>query len=118
MLDHAAKPPVATGFDQVWADRIAELAACRNVWCKISGLATEAVWTDWDAERLQPYVAHVARCFGADRLIFGSDWPVCLLAGGYGVIKQALEQCLTQLGSGVRDKAFGANAVTAYRLPL
>lgn len=116
VLDHAAKPPIATGFDQAWADRIAELAACDNVWCKVSGLATEAVWTDWDAERLQPYVAHVARCFGEDRLIFGSDWPVCLLAGGYGVIKQVLEQCLMQLGPDVRDKAFGQNAIAAYRL--
>ncbi|BAM92105.1 conserved hypothetical protein [Bradyrhizobium oligotrophicum S58] len=117
VLDHAAKPPIATGFDQAWADRIAELAACDNVWCKVSGLATEAVWTEWDAERLQPYVAHVARCFGEDRLIFGSDWPVCLLAGGYGEIKRALEQCLAQLGPEIRDKAFGRNAIAAYRLP-
>jgi len=118
VLDHAAKPPIATGFDQDWADRIAELAACGNVWCKVSGLATEAVWTDWDAQRLQPYVTHVARCFGPDRLIFGSDWPVCLLAGAYGEIKQALEHCLTQLGAEIRDMAFGPNAIAAYRLPL
>jgi L-fuconolactonase len=118
VLDHAAKPPIATGFDQDWADRIAELAACGHVWCKVSGLATEAVWTDWDVEQLQPYVAHVARCFGPDRLIFGSDWPVCLLAGSYGEIKQALDQCLTQLGREIRDKAFGPNAVAAYRLPV
>ncbi|CCE03816.1 amidohydrolase family protein [Bradyrhizobium sp. STM 3809] len=117
VLDHAAKPPIATGFDQLWADRIAALAANGNVWCKVSGLATEAVWTDWDAERLQPYVTHVASCFGADRLIFGTDWPVCLLAGSYGEIKQALEQCLLRLGPDVRDKAFGRNAAAAYRLP-
>ncbi|CCD93905.1 conserved hypothetical protein [Bradyrhizobium sp. ORS 375] len=116
VLDHAAKPPIATGFDQQWADRIAELAASGNVWCKVSGLATEATWTDWDAERLQPYVTHVATCFGADRLIFGSDWPVCLLAGSYHEIKQALERCLTQLGPDFRGKAFGPNAVAAYRL--
>ncbi len=116
VLDHAAKPTIATGFDQNWADRVAELAACGNVWCKISGLATEAVWTDWDAERLLPYVAHVARCFGADRLIFGSDWPVCLLAGSYGAVKQALEHCLTQLDPHIRDKIFGQNATVVYRL--
>jgi len=62
-------------------------------------------------------VAHVARCFGEDRLIFGSDWPVCLLAGGYGEIKQAIERSLMQLGPDVRDKAFGRNAIAAYRLP-
>ncbi|WP_407159002.1 amidohydrolase family protein [Bradyrhizobium sp. STM 3557] len=116
VLDHAAKPPIASGFDRQWADRLAELAACGNVWCKISGLATEAVWNDWDAERLAPYVAHAAQCFGEDRLIFGSDWPVSLLAGSYGAIKQALEECLAKLGGAFRDKAFGPNAAAAYRL--
>jgi L-fuconolactonase len=116
VLDHAAKPPIATGFDRQWADRLAELAACGNVWCKISGLATEAKWDDWNAERLFPSVAHAAQCFGEDRLIFGSDWPVCLLAGRYDTIKRALEACLSKLGGAFRDKAFGPNAVTAYRL--
>ncbi|MGC2776335.1 MAG: amidohydrolase family protein [Bradyrhizobium sp.] len=116
VLDHCAKPPIATGFDRKWADCIAELAACGNVWCKVSGLATEAVWADWDAARLLPYVTHVARSFGEDRLIFGSDWPVCLLAGSYGAIKRATEHCLAQLGPPLRAKAFGPNAVTAYRL--
>lgn len=116
VLDHAAKPPIAEGFSKAWADRIAELASCGNVWCKISGLATEAKWNDWDAERLLPYVQHAATCFGEDRLIFGSDWPVCLLAGEYGQIKAALEECLAKLGPQVRDKAFGMNAARAYRL--
>ncbi|MCK1745350.1 amidohydrolase family protein [Bradyrhizobium sp. 139] len=117
VLDHAAKPPIAAGGSAEWADRIAALAACGNVWCKISGLATEAVWNDWNAERLLPFVEHAANCFGEDRLIFGSDWPVCLLAGSYGEIKDALEACLAKLGAQVRDKAFGVNAKVAYRLP-
>ncbi len=116
VLDHLAKPPIADGFDSAWADGVAELAACGNVWCKISGLATEAKWDDWDAERLFPVVAHAAECFGEDRLIFGSDWPVCLLAGSYDAIKQALDHCLTRLGGGFRDKALGPNAIAAYRL--
>ena len=116
VLDHAAKPPIADGGSAEWADRIAALAACGNVWCKISGLATEAVWNDWDAERLFPFVEHAANCFGEDRLIFGSDWPVCLLAGSYGEIKGALEACLAKLGPQVRDKAFGVNTKAAYRL--
>ncbi|WP_256809476.1 MULTISPECIES: amidohydrolase [unclassified Bradyrhizobium] len=116
VLDHAAKPPIADGGSADWSDRIAALAACGNVWCKVSGLATEAVWNDWDAERLFPFVAHAATCFGEDRLIFGSDWPVCLLAGSYGAIKGALEACLTKLGQQLRDKAFGVNAGRAYRL--
>ncbi|MCP3461578.1 amidohydrolase [Bradyrhizobium sp. CCGUVB23] len=116
VLDHAAKPPIADGWSDEWAGRIAALASSGNVWCKISGLATEARWNDWDAERLLPYVEHVAKCFGEDRLIFGSDWPVCLLAGSYGEIKGALDDCLTKLGPQVRKKAFGANAQRAYRL--
>lgn len=116
VLDHAAKPPIADGGSAEWSDRIASLAASGNVWCKVSGLATEAKWTDWDAERLFPFVQHVANCFGEDRLIFGSDWPVCLLAGSYGEIKGALEACLAKLGASVREKAFGMNAKQAYRL--
>ncbi|WP_375312178.1 amidohydrolase family protein [Bradyrhizobium sp. A5] len=118
VLDHVAKPPIADGGSVEWSDRIAALAACGNVWCKISGLATEAKWNDWDAERLFPFVAHAAQCFGEDRLIFGSDWPVCLLAGSYCEIKDALEACLAKLGAQVREKAFGANAQAAYRLAM
>ncbi len=116
VLDHSAKPPIADGGSAEWSDRIAALATCGNVWCKVSGLATEAKWNDWDAERLFPFVQHVAKCFGEDRLIFGSDWPVCLLAGGYGEIKSALEACLAKLGANAREKAFGVNAKAAYRL--
>ncbi|QPF91454.1 amidohydrolase family protein [Bradyrhizobium commune] len=118
VLDHAAKPAIADGGAAEWSDRIAALAACGNVWCKISGLATEANWKDWDAERLFPFVEHVATCFGEDRLIFGSDWPVCLLAGSYAEIKGALEACLAKLGPQVREKAFGVNAKGAYRLAI
>jgi L-fuconolactonase len=117
VLDHAAKPPIAEGFSRQWADRLAALAACGNVWCKISGLATEAVWNDWDANRLFPAIEHAAQCFGGDRLIFGSDWPVCLLAGSYGAIKRALDECLVRLGPHVRDKALGPAVQHAYRLP-
>jgi len=123
VLDHAAKPPIAEGFSQQWADRLGMLAACGNVWCKISGLVTEAVWDDWDAERLFPVIAHAAQCFGEDRLIFGSDWPVCVLAGSYGDIKHAFDECLARLdterlGPHFHDKALGANAREAYRLPI
>lgn len=118
VLDHAAKPPIAEGFSQEWADRMAMLAACGNVWCKISGLATEAVWDDWDVERLFPVIAHAAKCFGEDRLIFGSDWPVCLLAGSYSVIKRAFDECLAKLGPHFHAKALGANARDAYRLTI
>lgn len=116
VLDHAAKPPIATGFDQTWADGLAALAGCANVWCKISGLATEARWDDWDAGRLHQAIDHAWRCFGEDRLIFGSDWPVCLLAGDYARIKAAAETCLAMHGQSTLDKARGANAIAAYSL--
>lgn len=118
VLDHAGKPPIATGSDQAWADRLAALATCPNVWCKISGLATEATWRDWDAERLRPAIDHAWRCFGEDRLLFGSDWPVCLLAGDYDRIKTAAETCLSTLGQATLDKARGANAAAAYKLTI
>ena len=118
VLDHAAKPPIARRFEPQWADRLAALAACPNVWCKVSGLATEAAWDDWDAERLRPAIDHAWRCFGEDRLIFGSDWPVCLLAGSYERIKSATETCLAALGTATLDKARGANAIRAYHLAI
>lgn len=118
VLDHAAKPPIATGFDQTWADRLAALAGCANVWCKLSGLATEARWHDWGAERLRPSIDHAWRCFGEDRLIYGSDWPVCLLAGDYARIKAAAETCLAKHGQATLDKARGANAIAAYKLRI
>lgn len=118
VLDHMAKPPIATGFDQAWADRLETLAGCPNVWCKISGLATEAQWNDWDAERLRPAIDHAWRCFGEDRLIYGSDWPVCLLAGDYARIKTSAETCLAGHGQAVLDKVRGGNAIAAYKLTI
>jgi L-fuconolactonase len=118
VLDHAGKPPIAMGFDRVWADRLQALGACPNVTCKISGLATEATWSDWDAERLRPAIDHAWRCFGEDRLLFGSDWPVCLLAGSYDRIKRVAESCLSAFGQAAIDKARGANAIAAYKLRM
>jgi L-fuconolactonase len=118
VLDHAAKPPIVHGFDRQWAERIAALAACPNVWCKVSGLATEASWADWTAGSLRPAIEHAWRCFGEDRLIFGSDWPVCLLAGSYDRIKAAAETCLAALGGAALEKALGANAERAYQLAI
>ena len=118
VLDHAAKPPIAAGFDQTWAERLEALARCPNVWCKISGLATEARWHDWDAERLRPAIDDAWRCFGEDRLVYGSDWPVCLLAGDYARIKKAAETCLAAHGPSTLDKARGTNAIAAYKLTI
>jgi L-fuconolactonase len=118
VLDHAAKPPIAQGFDRDWASRITQLAACPNVWCKVSGLVTEATWQDWTVEQLRPVIRHVLDAFGEDRLLYGSDWPVCLLAADYSSVKAAAETCLDDLSASAREKIFGTNAVAAYQLSL
>lgn len=118
VLDHAAKPPIAQGFDRDWASRITQLAALPNVWCKVSGLVTEAAWQDWTVEQLRPAVRHVLEAFGEDRLMYGSDWPVCLLAADYHRVKAAAEACLDGLSASAREKIFGANAVAAYKLSM
>ena len=81
VVDHVAKPPIASGELEPWASRIRPLGQLANVWCKLSGMATEADWWRWQAADLQPYVDHVLDVFGPGRIVFGSDWPLCLLAG-------------------------------------
>ena len=99
------------------ADRVAELAACPNVWSKVSGLVTEARWHDWRSDDLAPVVDHVHRMFGGDRLMFGSDWPVCLLAAeGYDAVKAAAHACFDGLTAVRRDEVFSGVPRRAYRL--
>lgn len=119
VLDHCAKPPIASHtLPAEWIAGIAQLAAAPNVWCKVSGLVTEADWETWSSDDLWPYVAHVVRCFGPRRLLFGSDWPVCLLAGSYERVTTAARALLGDLipDPAQRADAFGANAAAAYAL--
>ena len=89
VLDHIAKPRIADGQDPVWQERMPALAALPNVAVKLSGMVTEADWASWTPADLRPFVRSVVDCFGVERLMFGSDWPVCLLAAPYaGVIDQ------------------------------
>jgi L-fuconolactonase len=88
------------------------------VWCKLSGLVTEADWRGWTIEQLLPAVQHIWNAFGEDRLIFGSDWPVCLLAGDYTEVKRAAATCLEALRAPVTSKIWGANAIAAYQLNI
>lgn len=117
VVDHGAKPPVATGWSQRWADGIAALAANPNVWCKLSGLVTEASWSSWTAADLRPYVDHLLAVFGAERLIFGSDWPVCELAASYGQVMAAATETLATLDPANREKIMYDNALHVYRPP-
>ena len=115
VIDHAAKPPVAEAAFGRWREDLAQLAALPNVHCKLSGLVTEAS-TDWRVDDLQPYVAHVLSVFGAQRVIWGSDWPVVDLAGGYGAWLAASESLLSHLGQQDRNDIFGLNARRFYGL--
>ena len=117
VLDHIAKPRIAAGpRDVEWEQAMAPLAQCANVHCKLSGMVTEASWTDWRPADLRPYVARVLEWFGPERCMFGSDWPVCLLAADYGRVIAALRDALEDLDPAMRGAVFGDNAVRVYRL--
>lgn len=115
VIDHAAKPPIADAAFGQWREHMAQLAALPNVHCKLSGLVTEAK-ADWTVEDLRPYVDHVLNVFGAQRVIWGSDWPVVDLAGGYGAWLDASETLLAHLGQQDRNDIFGLNARRFYSL--
>lgn len=116
VVDHIAKPRIAEGVMEPWASRLKEIAERPNVFCKLSGMVTEASWTAWTADNLRPYVEFVMECFGEDRVMFGSDWPVCLLAADYATVKGTLEAILGATESAASAKVFGANAMTFYGL--
>ena len=116
VIDHIAKPPIRGGDDRAWATAMASAGPIGNVYCKLSGMITEADWATWRPDAFVPYVRRVVEWFGVDRLMFGSDWPVCLLAGSYGRVMDALLYCLGDLPVDARAKIFGANAIGFYRL--
>ncbi|SAK60945.1 hydrolase [Caballeronia pedi] len=119
VVDHGAKPPIRDGVDggwQPWADGIAQLAALpQRLFCKLSGLATEAK-ENWTDETLKPYVAHLIEHFGAARLMWGSDWPVLDLNGSYTGWHSTAKNLTSHLEKAEQDAIFGANARAFYRL--
>jgi L-fuconolactonase len=113
VLDHLGKPPIRAGGRQPWAADLAALAAASNVTAKLSGLVTEA---DWPGDDLRPYVETAVDLFGPRRLMFGSDWPVCLLAASYREVKDALSEALPPLTAAERADIFGGTATRVYGL--
>jgi L-fuconolactonase len=113
VVDHGAKPEIAAGRIEPWANDIAAIARESRAYCKLSGLVTEAAPT-WRPADLRPYVDHLLASFGADRLIWGSDWPVVNLAGGYDAWWDATQELLAGLGAGEREPILGANAARFY----
>ncbi len=116
VLDHIAKPRIAEGELEPWARNIRELAKRENVFCKLSGMVTEAKWDSWTAASLQPYVDVVLEAFGPRRLMVGSDWPVCTVASSYRRWFETLNELLAHLSSDERARIFAGTAIEAYQL--
>ncbi|PVE06075.1 amidohydrolase family protein [Streptomyces scopuliridis] len=116
VLDHLGKPPIAGGATEPWAGLVRELAARPNTVCKLSGMVTEAAWDSWTAEGLRPYADTVLDAFGPERLMFGSDWPVCRLAATYGEVLDAARTVTDGLSENERDAVFRDTARRVYAL--
>jgi len=116
VLDHLAKPDIKAGKLSPWKEQIQELAQSPNVDCKVSGMVTEADWKNWKPADLKPYLDVVFEAFGPKRLMIGSDWPVCLLAGNYGRITGVVQDYLSAFSKEDQDAVLGCNADRFYRL--
>ncbi|RXK61544.1 amidohydrolase [Lacibacter luteus] len=121
VVDHAAKPyikdgkiddPIAIG----WKAGMQQLAEHNNVYCKISGMVTEADWKSWTADQLKPYLDVVVECFGIDRIMFGSDWPVCLVASSYNRWIETVQEYFSSFTKEEQEKVFSSNAIKFYQL--
>ena len=116
VLDHLSKPRVKEGRVLGWIDELRDAARRPNVVAKLSGLVTEADWRGWSASDLRPYVQAAIELFGPDRLMFGSDWPVCLLAARYGEWLDVLRELISPLSTSEQAKILGGTAARVYRL--
>ncbi|WP_184928966.1 amidohydrolase family protein [Saccharothrix ecbatanensis] len=116
VLDHLSKPDIAGRIVEPWAPRLSELAAEPNVVAKVSGLVTEADWERWTVADLRPYVEVALEAFGPDRLMVGSDWPVCLLAASYEQVLGTAAELFDECSAAQRDLVFGGTAARVYRL--
>jgi L-fuconolactonase len=115
IVDHGAKPPIASGEFDSWAQDIARVAAFPHVRCKLSGLVTED-GPAWSVARLERYVTHLLDCFGPERLVWGSDWPVLGLRASYGDWVKACDTLLAGLDAAARRRIFAENAIAFYKL--
>jgi L-fuconolactonase len=116
VLDHLGKPPIKTKQLEPWAQKLRTLASSPNVFCKVSGMVTEADWRLWRPDDFKPYLDAVFESFGVERLMFGSDWPVCLVAGNYRQVLELISSYTQQLTAQERDQVFGLNAMRFYGL--
>jgi L-fuconolactonase len=114
VIDHLAKPRIKDHSLDDWLPHFRAAAACPNVFCKLSGMITEADWEHWQPADVSPYIDAALELFGPERLMYGSDWPVCELAGSYQEQFDALRENLLQLSSSEREKIMGGTAVKFY----
>lgn len=117
VVDHLAKPSVSSGQLEPWGHNLKALAERENVYCKLSGLVTEADWADLRPQQLTPYLDTTLEAFGADRVMFGSDWPVCLCAASYAAVKDLAEAAIGKLSMAEQAAVLGGNARRFYQLP-
>ena len=118
VLDHLAKPEIKTKNIAAWATLMGSMGRNPNVYCKLSGLVTEADWRCWSPANFDPLLDVVFEAFGVDRLMFGSDWPVCLLAASYKQVKDIIGDFVERKAPKAKEKIFGANAVRFYDLKV
>ncbi len=116
VVDHLSKPPIASGEREPWTTQMRALAEHDNVACKLSGMVTEADWATWDVADLRPYAETVLGAFGAQRVMFGSDWPVCLVAASYAAVVGAAEELTASLSPAERADVFAGTARRIYGL--
>ena len=116
VIDHIAKPYLKDGFYDGWATLMKAIGEYENVYCKLSGMTTEADYNNWTPEQIEPYMQLVLDAFGANRILFGSDWPVCLVAGNYTKTKELVTNFIAKLSSEEQAAIMGGNAMQFYNL--
>jgi L-fuconolactonase len=116
VIDHIAKPYIKDNIIEGWKKDMRAIAEHQNVFCKISGMVTEAKWNSWKKADLDPYMNVVVNAFGTDRVMFGSDWPVCLVAAKYNEVLDIVKDYFSGYSDLERDKVFGGNAIEFYSL--
>jgi len=116
VVDHMAKPPITDVAIESWSRELESVAAYQNIHCKLSGLVTEANWASWHTDDLKPYVERALKLFGPQRMMFGSDHPVCLLAASYQRVLESFQEILHDLPGSDREDIFALNAKKFYRL--
>lgn len=116
VIDHLAKPYIKAGVRQPWAEQLAAIANHVNVYCKLSGMVTEADWNGWEAGDFQYYIQHMLDVFGPRRVMFGSDWPVCLVAADYTQVIELVNQAIAHLARDEQELIWHKNATDFYKL--